>query len=80
VLKPDGKLFLYGPFMRAGRLTSDGDTEFDANIRANDPETGYKNDEDIKFSAAAVGLTFFQATEMPANNLALVFQKRLPVS
>ena len=74
-LKSGGKLFLYGPFKRSGQLTSDGDIEFDANIRANDPDTGYKNDQDIITVAESAGLTFLQSVEMRANNLALLFQK-----
>jgi hypothetical protein len=68
-----GKLFLYGPFKRDGKLISEGDIEFDSNIRAADPETGYKNDAWVKSTARKDGLTFDQAIEMPANNLALVF-------
>lgn len=74
-LKPGGILFLYGPFKRTGRLTSEGDIKFDANIRANDPDTGYKDDQDIKIAAESAGLSFLQAVEMQANNLALIFQK-----
>jgi len=75
VLNAGGRFFLYGPFKRAGRLTSEGDKEFDANIRANDPETGYKDDQDIQHVAESVGLTLVDAVEMPANNLALIFRK-----
>ena len=75
-LKPNGKLFLYGPFRRKGKLTSEGDASFDASIRASDPETGYKDDGWVKDTAQKNSLTFHQAVEMPANNLALVFAKK----
>jgi hypothetical protein len=74
-LLPSGKLFLYGPFKREGKLTSEGDRSFDASIRATDPDTGYKDDIWVKLIATQNGLTLGQAIEMPANNLALVFNK-----
>lgn len=70
-----GKLVLYGPFKRSGKLISDGDVTFDASIRSADPEIGYKNDATIKSIAKNAGLTLDHAVEMPANNLALVFSK-----
>lgn len=74
-LVPNGKLFFYGPFMRDGKLVSEGDTSFDASIRAADPETGYKDDNWVKMMATKNGLILDQAIEMPANNLAMVFTK-----
>ncbi len=74
-LAPEGKLFLYGPFKRAGKLISEGDERFDASLREFDSETGYKDDIWVKTVAIKAGLTLVQAVEMPANNLALIFQK-----
>ncbi|MCO4824369.1 MAG: DUF938 domain-containing protein [Amylibacter sp.] len=75
-LNPNGKQALYGPFKREGILTSSGDETFDANLRAHDPETGYKDDAWIKATATTAGLIQSQAHEMPANNLLLIFQKQ----
>lgn len=74
-LTPHGKLFIYGPFKRDGKLISEGDKNFDASIRASDVETGYKDDAWAKSVAMKNGLALDQAIEMPANNLALVFAK-----
>ena len=74
-LVPSGQLFLYGPFKRDGKLTSEGDKNFDASLRTSDPDIGYKDDEWIKSVAAPCGLALVEAREMPANNLALIFQK-----
>ena len=74
-LAPGGFFTAYGPFMRAGKLTSDGDRDFDATIRAQDPEAGYKDDADVIDWLQAAGLTLREAVEMPANNLALVAQR-----
>jgi hypothetical protein len=75
-LTPNGKLFLYGPFKRNGKLISEGDASFDASIRASDPETGYKDDNWIKKITQENGLAQYQVIDMPANNLALVFEKK----
>lgn len=75
-LVPDGKLFLYGPFKRDGKLISEGDMNFDASIRASDPEMGYKDDNWVKATAQKNGLILDQAIDMPANNLALVFTRK----
>lgn len=39
-LAPGGLLVIYGPFLRDGRSTSDGDAAFDASLRAQDPAIG----------------------------------------
>ncbi len=74
-LTAGGKLVLYGPFKRAGKLISEGDVKFDSDLRANDPHTGYKDDVGIKLIAVRAALMVEHAFEMPANNLCLVFRK-----
>ncbi|MGV6846837.1 MAG: DUF938 domain-containing protein [Marinibacterium sp.] len=71
-VRPGGKLVIYGPFMRGGELTSDGDRSFDARLRAGDPEIGYKDDFDMLDHMVEAGLDIVSVVEMPANNLALV--------
>lgn len=74
-LAPGGLFVIYGPFMRAGELTSDGDREFHARLTAEDPEIGYKDDFDTMDMLQNAGLEMAQVVEMPANNLALVARK-----
>jgi hypothetical protein len=74
-LSQGGRLFLYGPFKRSGKLISQGDIEFDKGIRASAPDTGYKDDQWVISQVTQNGLALAQTIEMPANNLALVFQK-----
>ncbi|KIC12136.1 methyltransferase [Leisingera sp. ANG-M1] len=74
-LAPGGRFVIYGPFMRGGELTSDGDQRFHATLTAHDPETGYKDDFDTIDWLQGAGLDLLQAVEMPANNLALVSEK-----
>ncbi len=73
-LKPGGRFVLYGPFSRAGRLTSAGDEMFHAQLQAQDPDIGYKDDGWIRTRAAEYGLGVWQVTKMPANNIAFVFR------
>ncbi len=74
-LAPAGRLVIYGPFMRAGELTSEGDRRFHAALVAEDPRIGYKDDRDIMELMQAAGLEIAGAVEMPANNLALVAER-----
>lgn len=71
-LAPGGTFVVYGPFKRAGELTSEGDRTFDAQLRASDPAIGYKDDFDTLDVLVREGLEIRQVVEMPANNLALV--------
>lgn len=74
-LAPKGRFILYGPFLRDGEATSQGDASFDASLRAQDPEIGYKDDFEIIDWLHEAGLDLVDVVEMPANNLALVSQK-----
>ncbi|WP_238367588.1 DUF938 domain-containing protein [Mesobacterium pallidum] len=71
----NGHLILYGPFMRAGELTSEGDERFHASLQQQDPDIGYKDDFDVIDIVQAAGLDLVAAVEMPANNLGLVFTR-----
>lgn len=66
-----GTACLYGPFLRNGKPTSDGDAAFDASLRAQDPSIGYKDLAWVQDRLAAGGLAV-AVTAMPANNLMLV--------
>lgn len=74
-LAAGGRFVIYGPFLRGGELTSDGDRAFHAALSAHDPEIGYKDDFDVIDWLHGAGLELLQAVEMPANNLALVAEK-----
>jgi len=74
-LAPGGVFVIYGPFMRAGELTSDGDRTFHARLVEQDPDVGYKDDFDTMDLLQSAGLEMVQVVEMPANNLALVARR-----
>jgi cyclopropane fatty-acyl-phospholipid synthase-like methyltransferase len=76
VLRDGGLLFLYGPFMRGGAHTAPSNAAFDARLRADDPEWGVRDLDDVIREAALRGLALTAIVEMPANNLSVFFEAR----
>lgn len=74
-LAAGGVAFIYGPFLRDGLATSEGDAAFDASLRAQDPLIGYKDVSQIEARLRDTGLAQLARIEMPANNLMLAFSK-----
>lgn len=74
-LAPEGLLIVYGPFKRGEQLISEGDISFDNSLRTQDSEIGYKSDATVIAWGETAGLTPLPPREMPANNLALLWQK-----
>jgi SAM-dependent methyltransferase len=70
-LVPGGRLAVYGPFLREGLATSDGDAAFDADLRAQDGRLGYKDLGWVMARMGAAGLGV-EVVPMPANNLMLL--------
>jgi len=75
LLRPDGRLFIYGPFKRDGAHTAPSNAAFDATLRAENPEWGVRDVGDLNTLAQAAGLTLIAMTPMPANNLVLTFAR-----
>jgi SAM-dependent methyltransferase len=78
LLKPDGVLVLYGPFMLGGTQTAASNAAFDADLKSRDPRWGVRDVDDLVDAAAPHGLELLELVEMPANNLSLVFVKAGP--
>jgi SAM-dependent methyltransferase len=74
-LRPDGRLFLYGPFKRGGKHTALSNAVFDTSLRERDPEWGVREVEALEQLAAGNGLMLVETFEMPANNLVLAFAR-----
>ncbi|WP_319797756.1 DUF938 domain-containing protein [Nitrobacter sp.] len=74
-LRPDGRLFLYGPFRRDGRHTAPSNAAFDASLRDNDPEWGVRDVDEVVALAQRHGLRLTKIVDMPANNLILTFER-----
>ena len=66
-------LYLYGPYRRGGAHTAPSNAAFDAWLNARDPAYGVRDLEAVIAEAAARGLALREVTEMPANNLSVVF-------
>lgn len=76
LLPPGGLLYLYGPFLREDVETAPSNVAFDASLRARDSRWGLRAMEDVVAAATVEGLALAQLTEMPANNLSLLFRRR----
>ena len=76
VLPLGGMLYLYGPFRRDGRHTAASNEAFDRDLRTKDPAWGVRDLEAVAALAATHGFAEPLVTEMPANNLSLIFERQ----
>jgi SAM-dependent methyltransferase len=74
-LRPEGRLFLYGPFKRGGKHTAPSNAAFDQSLRDQNGEWGVRDIDDLQKLAASAGLKLVESVEMPANNLTLLFER-----
>ena len=74
VLRPTGRLVLYGPFRRSGEHTAPSNRAFDESLRIHDPDWGVRNLDDITEEASAHRLRLERIVSMPANNLTVFFR------
>jgi len=74
-LGPEGVLCVYGPFNYHGRYTSDSNAQFDAWLKARDPDSAIRDFEALDALARAQGLTLAADHAMPANNRTLVWRR-----
>lgn len=75
VLRPGGQFLLYGPFMYAGRHTSESNRHFDHWLKTREAHQGVRDVEWLRQVAAPLGLSLDEDVEMPANNRTLVWRK-----
>lgn len=74
-LTPSGVLITYGPYLEEDVVTSQGNLDFDRNLRAENPAWGIRRREDVMAIAAQSGLVPANRFAMPANNLLLFWQR-----
>lgn len=74
ILPPEGRVFLYGPFLE-GEQTAPSNLDFDINLKSRNPEWGVRALDDVAALFAANGFRLESRIEMPANNLSLIFSK-----
>jgi hypothetical protein len=71
-LTPEGRIFIYGPFMRDGAHTAPSNAAFDASLRAENPAWGVRDTRDITAVAGRHGLRIAEVEPMPRDNFTLV--------
>jgi hypothetical protein len=74
-LPPGSPLYLYGPYKRKGFATAPSNEAFDRNLRDRNPIWGLRDLEAIAAIAQSAGFSIPDITEMPANNLSIVFRR-----
>ena len=74
-LPAGGLMFLYGPYKRDGAHTAPSNADFDASLRARNPEWGVRDIADVTALAHGDGMALRKIIEMLANNLVLAFER-----
>ncbi len=77
LLPAGAPLVLYGPYRRSGVPTAPGNLAFDASLKARNPDWGVRELEAVEAEAAKQGLRLERIFEMPANNLTVLFRRRI---
>jgi hypothetical protein len=75
ILPPTSPFYLYGPFKRKGFATAPSNQAFDSSLRDRDPTWGLRDLAAVAAMARSVGFSVPIVTEMPANNLSVVFRR-----
>ena len=75
ILPPGSPLYLYGPYIRGGFATAPSNQAFDQNLRDRNPNWGLRDLEAVAAMAQSDGFSAPVITEMPANNLSVVFRR-----
>jgi len=78
-LSGGGYLVIYGPFKVNGRCIPQSNASFDASLRSQNSEWGYRDINDMEAEGEKHGLQLQERREMPANNFLLVFCKATPL-
>lgn len=75
VMADNALLCIYGPFNDDGAFSSDSNRQFDAWLKARDPDSGIRDAEAVDALAAAQGLRLVEDLAMPANNRLRVWRR-----
>lgn len=75
LLDPGAPLYLYGPYLRAEVETSPGNLAFERSLKSRDLRWGLRDVADMDALAMRSGFARERLTEMPANNISLVYRK-----
>lgn len=75
-LESNATLVVYGPFNVGGAFTSDSNRDFDAWLKARDPDSGIRDLEAVDALAAQIGLRLHADIAMPSHNRCLVWRRQ----
>ena len=75
LLNPGGLMVLYGPYRETGVPLAASNAAFDESLKARDAAWGLRELDEVVLAAKHEGLAFTLRTEMPANNLCLLFRR-----
>jgi hypothetical protein len=75
ILPPGSPLYLYGPYLREGIATAPSNQAFDRSLRDRNPNWGLRELEVVAATAQSARFSAPVITEMPANNLSVVFRR-----
>jgi hypothetical protein len=75
ILPPASPLYLYGPYIREGFATAPSNQAFDRSLRDRNPRRGLRHLEAVAAMAQSDGFSAPVITDMPANNLSVVFRR-----
>jgi predicted RNA-binding protein with PUA-like domain len=75
-LRSGGVLCLYGPFTLGGQHTSPSNRAFDEGLRAQNPQWGVRDIDEVRALADKYALEYVETVPMPANNVSVVFRRR----
>lgn len=76
LLRPGGRLFLYGPFSRNGAHTAPSNAAFDASLKSRNPLWGVRDlENEIMPLADKAHLNLAAIEAMPANNFSVIFER-----
>ncbi|RKG75251.1 DUF938 domain-containing protein [Corallococcus terminator] len=75
VLRPGGRLVLYGPYFVEGVVPAPSNVAFDESLKARDAAWGVRELGAVSAEALRHGLVRERVVEMPSNNLTVVFAR-----
>ncbi|MEH6828502.1 DUF938 domain-containing protein [Parasphingorhabdus sp.] len=75
LLDLDAPLYLYGPYLHADVETAPGNMDFERSLKSRDLRWGLRDVADMDALATRTGFVRESLTEMPANNISLVYRK-----
>lgn len=75
LLESGAPLFLYGPYFQADVEPAQGNLDFERSLKSRNLQWGIRDVADVDALAEQTGFTRESLTDMPANNISLVYRR-----